>query len=42
MLVSRAELARLNQKYSNIDKSLKDTALQVIKVSSEIRKKLNK
>ncbi len=38
MLVSRAELVRLNQKYSNIDKSLKDTALQVIKVSNEIRK----
>jgi hypothetical protein len=42
MLVSRAELARLNQKYSNIDKSLKDTALQVIKISSEIRKKYKK
>lgn len=38
MLVSRAELVRLNQKYSNIDKSLKDTALQVIKVSDQIRK----
>lgn len=38
MLISRAELARLNQKYSNIDKSLKDTALQVIKISHEIRK----
>jgi hypothetical protein len=42
MLVSRAELVRLNQKYSNIDKSLKDTALQVIKVSNEIRKKYKK
>ena len=42
MLVSRAELVRLNQKYSNIDKSLKDTALQVIKISSEIRKNTKK
>lgn len=40
MLVSRAELARLNQKYAYIDKSLKETALQVIKISKEIRKNL--
>lgn len=39
MLVSRAELARLNQKYAYIDKSLKETALKVIKISSEIKKK---
>ena len=39
MLVSRAELVRLNQKYAHIDESLKETALQVIKISSEIRKK---
>jgi hypothetical protein len=38
MLVSRDELARLNQKYAHIDKSLKETALQVIKLSKEIRK----
>ncbi|MCT7596405.1 HNH endonuclease signature motif containing protein [Aliarcobacter butzleri] len=40
MLVSRAELVRLNQKYAYIDKSLKETALQVIKISKEIRKNL--
>lgn len=40
MLVSRYELARLNQKYAYIDKSLKDTALQVIKISKEIRKRI--
>jgi hypothetical protein len=39
MLVSRAELARLNQKYANIDESLKETALQVVKVSNAINKK---
>lgn len=39
MLVSRDELARLNQKYAHIDKSLKDTALQVIKISKEIKKR---
>ena len=38
MLVSRDELARLNQKYAHIDKSLKEIALQVIKISKEIRK----
>lgn len=38
MLVSRDELARLNQKYAHIDKSLKETALHVIKISKEIRK----
>ena len=38
MLVSRDELVRLNQKYAYIDKRLKDTALQVIKISKEIRK----
>ena len=42
MLISRAELARLNQKYSNIDKSLKETALQVIKINDEIRKNIKK
>lgn len=39
MLVSRAELARLNQKYANIDGRLKETALQVIKISTEARKR---
>lgn len=39
MLVSRDELARLNQKYAHVDKSLKDTALQVVKISTEIRKR---
>jgi hypothetical protein len=38
MLVSRDELVRLNQKYAHIDKSLKETAIQVIKLSKEIRK----
>jgi hypothetical protein len=42
MLISRSELVRLNQKYSNIDKSLKDTALQVIKISHEIIEKTKK
>ena len=37
--VDRAELVRLNQKYAHIDERLKETALQVIKISSEIRKK---
>lgn len=39
MLVSKEELVRLNQKYAHIDKSLKETALQVIKISKEIRKR---
>lgn len=39
MLVSRNELARLNQKYSTIDKSLKEVALQVIKIQNEVTKK---
>jgi len=39
MLVSRSELARLNQKYAHIDGSIKETALKVIKISNEIRKK---
>ncbi len=39
MLVSRSELARLNQKYSNIDGRLKETALKVVRVSSAIKKK---
>lgn len=42
MLVSRNELARLNQKYSTIDKSLKETALQVIRLSSVVNKKMKK
>ncbi len=42
MLVSRAELVRLNQKYSCIDESLKETALQVIKLQKKVmeRKKI--
>lgn len=39
MLVSRDELARLNQRYAYIDKSLKETALQVVKLTKEIRKR---
>lgn len=39
MLVSRAELARLNKKYAHIHGSIKETALNVIRISSEIRKK---
>lgn len=39
MLVSNSELARLNQKYAYINGSLKETALQVIKLTKEIRKK---
>lgn len=39
MLVSRNELVRLNQKYSAIDKSLKEVALQVIKIQNEVIKK---
>lgn len=38
MLVSRNELVRLNQKYPTIDKSLKETALQVIKIQHEVIK----
>lgn len=38
MLVSRAELVRLNQKYADIHENLKETALQVIKISHEIIK----
>lgn len=38
MLVSRNELARLNQKYSHIDTSLKEVALQVIKIQSTVSK----
>ena len=41
MLVSRAELVRLNQKYTHIHESLKETALQVIKISTET-KNINK
>lgn len=40
MLVSRDELARLNQKYAYIDERLKETALQVIKISKEIKKRV--
>ena len=39
MLVSRNELVRLNQKYSGIDKSLKEVALQVIKIQNEVVKR---
>lgn len=39
MLVSRNELVRLNQKYPTIDKSLKEVALQVIKIQHEVIKK---
>lgn len=39
MLVSRNELLRLNKKYKNIHHSLKETALNVIKISNEMRKK---
>lgn len=40
MLVSRNELARLNQKYSGLDKSLKEVALHVIKIQNEVAKKV--
>ena len=42
MLISRAELARLNQKYAYIDERLKETALQVIKINDAIIKKSKK
>lgn len=42
MLISRAELVRLNQKYAYIDESLKETALQVIKINDAIIKKSKK
>lgn len=42
MLVSRAELVRLNEKYAYIDESLKETALQVIKINDAIIKKSKK
>lgn len=42
MLVSRAELARLNQKYAYIDERLKETALQVIKINDAIIKNSKK
>lgn len=42
MLVSRAELVRLNQKYAYIDERLKETALQVIKINDAIIKKSKK
>lgn len=42
MLVSRVEHLRLNQKYSNIDESLKETALQVVKISNVVNKKRSK
>ena len=40
MLLSRSELVRLNQKYAYIDESLKDTALQVIKLQKEVKGKV--
>ena len=42
MLVSRSELVRLNQKYTHIDGSLKEIALQVIKISKETSKRQKK
>lgn len=42
MLVSRNELARLNQKYPYVDASLKEVALQVVKLQTEIIKKNKK
>lgn len=39
MLVSRSELARLNQKYAAIDPSLREVALQVVKIQSAVIKK---
>ena len=39
MLVSRNELARLNQKYSTIEPSLKDVVLNVIKIQNEVIKR---
>lgn len=37
MLVSRSELARLNQKYAHIGGELKETALQIIKINQRVR-----
>ncbi|KIM03347.1 MAG: hypothetical protein KU29_11975 [Sulfurovum sp. FS06-10] len=42
MLVSRNELVRLNQKYSSIEPSLKDVALNVIKIQNEVIKRTKK
>lgn len=42
MAVSRSELVRLNQKYAYIDESLKETALQVIKLQHKMRKRVLK
>ena len=42
MLVSRAEHARVKQKYAYIDERLKETALQVIKINDAIIKKSKK
>ena len=39
MLVSRSELSRLNKKYSSIDTSLREVALQVVKLQHEVIKK---
>lgn len=39
MLVSRSELARLNQKYVAIDPSLREVALQVVKIQNAVIKK---
>lgn len=42
MLVSRNELLRLNKKYPAIDTSLKEVALQVIKIQNEVIKVVKK
>ncbi len=39
MLVSRNELLRLNNKYPTVDPSLKEVALQVVKLQNEVIKK---
>ena len=38
-LIKRSELARLNNKFSNVDRKLIDTTLNVIKLKSEIKKR---
>ena len=38
-LIKRSELIKLNSKFSNVDRKLIDTTLNVIKLKSEIRKR---
>ena len=38
-LIKRSELVKLNSKFSNVDRKLIDTTLNVIKLKNEIRKR---